>query len=103
MIFDFTLKVRIKMTKLLKKDKHQYVKNLLHNGKVSDILTGNDFRTITSWYVESTRLNAPTRIEIDGAKYGTKCLRFIFKDGTTKLVTRHIIVGHTSKTDKSIN
>lgn len=84
---------------MLQKEKHEYIKTILRTYTTAEELSAKDFSQVSAWYAESSFSNGKkvARICVEGAKFGTKCLRFIFEDGTTRLVSRHIVVGKKSK------
>lgn len=81
---------------LLQKDKHEFVKTILKKYTLNEKLDDQDFATIVEWYSENPSRSSKRidSIVLTGSgKFGTRCLRFIFEDGTNMAVSRHIIVG----------
>lgn len=81
---------------MLQKEKHEFIKNILQKYVLNERLDDADFSTIVKWYKDTGHASSKEieRIVLAGSgKFGTKCLRFIFEDGTHMPVSRHIIVG----------
>jgi hypothetical protein len=89
---------------MLQKDKHAYIKNILKNSSIGYKLSDQETRTLAEWYMSAPshiiKKKRPVAMSIQKAteKYGTKCLRFEFEDGSASLVSRLVIVGKKEKT-----